>query len=319
MKYSKTLLLFVVLLILGAVAIVLQGPARRDRVREKALVFPDLDTKEVWSIRIRRPEGELLLSRREASGWVVGEAQHPADSEAVGNLLQGLVDLRETAVASTNPERQSLFKVDDEQGLTVRLASDEDRALAEFVVGSQGQDFFSGYLRLPGEDRVLLVSSNLKGVFGRSLEGWRDKEIVRVGRDEVTAVTIETDGVTLNLDRSAGGEWQVNGREADQKEVGDYLDRVASIRAVGFAEAEEEARAGLDQPVANIALSTGEKTIRITVGALKEGDNQHFLRTDRSEIVYLVGKYVADFLVRKEADFPLPPDEKKEEAPPGEG
>jgi hypothetical protein len=305
MPTRKILALSVILVVLAAAAFFVQGPGRRHKGGERAEVFPGLDPAAVASVTIARPEGTLVLSRAGEGEWRVGEEGYPGDGEAVGRALGDLGQLRLEAVASTNLEKKSLFGVDEEKGIALRLESSSGDPVAEFVVGDSGPDLFSGYLLKEGDDRVLLVSSNLRSVYGRPLSDWRDRKIVTLEAGEVTTVTIEKGEERFALERGEGDEWSMAGRPVDRRTVEDYLGRVVNLRAAGFPGA-EEAGSAFDERRATILLGTGEGSLLLTVGALEEESGLYAVRTDASDVVYLVSRYSADALLRGEGDFPPP-------------
>lgn len=63
-------------------------------------------------------------------------------------LLAKLAGVREGAVVSTNPAKQSVYETDAEKGTAVRLEGAGGKVLAAFVIGARGPDFASCYLRL---------------------------------------------------------------------------------------------------------------------------------------------------------------------------
>lgn len=308
MPTKKILILSVVLAVLAAAALFVQGPGRRHRGRERAEVFPGLDPAAVASVTIARPEGTLLLSRAGEGEWRaggVGEEGYPGDGEAVDRALGDLGRLRMEAVASTNLEKKSSFGVDEERGIGVRLESSSGDLLAEFVVGDGGPDFFSGYLLKEGGDRVLLVSSNLRSVYGRSLSEWRDRKIVTLEAGGIVTVTIERGEGRFTLEKGEDGEWSTAGRPVDRQAVKDYLEKLVNLRAAAFP-GPEEAKEAFDEKAATILLGTGEESLLLTVGALKEESGQYAVRTDASDVVYLVSRYSAEALLSGEGDFPPP-------------
>lgn len=311
MKTRTTLLLLAVLLVLGAVAVFVQGPARRDRPPDKAALLPGLQAKEVQIVRLGKDAGAVVLTR-DGARWVVGAERFPADAAAVEKLLAGLAEIKGASAVSTNPAKQAGYEVDEEKGLPLRLEAAGGKPVAELIIGKGGPDFTSCYLRRRGEDKVFLAAMDLRGVVSRPVSGWRDRAIVPFARDEITAVQVRIGGATLALARTAkDGTWQVNGRAAARESVEGHVDLIAGLRAVDFAAPAEEARAGFDWPVAVIALEAGTKKAVLTLGAKKEGASQSYLRRDGSPAIFLVSQYVAEALLKKDTDFPPPAPEKK--------
>jgi hypothetical protein len=310
MPTRKILLLSAILALLAGIAFFVQGPGKRHQAREPALLFPGFDAGRIGTVTVAGDGEPLSLTRDAGGGWSVGSAGtiFPADVEAVERALNNLKEARIDSVASTNVEKRPLFGVDEEEGVNLRLEDTAGAVLKEFVVGRQGPDTFSGYLLRGGEAEVLLVSPSLRGVFARGVGGWRDRKVVKLGREEVTGVVMRDGDELLTLIQEEAGEWKIEGRAADRQLVEDYLDRVVTLRASDFAAEGELPLAGLDEPSAEITLTAGEESLTIFIGALKEETRQRYLRAGSAGTVYLVSQYTTDSLLRKEGEFTPPPE-----------
>jgi hypothetical protein len=168
-----TLVLLGILVALGVVAFVVQGPCSSDRAREHAAVFPKLDPAEVRTLRAKLPGGGELLLAREGAGWVLGAGKEPADMVAVNRLLTDLAALQASAVVSKNAAKQSVYETDPAKGIAVRLEGAGAKLIAAFVVGKRGPDYASSYLRREDAKEVLLVSRDVRADLSRPAESWR--------------------------------------------------------------------------------------------------------------------------------------------------
>jgi hypothetical protein len=308
MPTRKILVLSVILALLAGVAFFVQGPGKRHQSREPATLFPGFDADRIATVTVAGGGEPLSLTREEGGGWSVAAVgtSFPADDEAIGKALDNLRAARLESVVSTNIEKRPLFGVDENEGVTLRLEDANGEVVTEFVIGRQGPDPFTGYLLRRGEEEVLLVSPSLGGVFARGVSGWRDRKIVKVGREAVTGVVIRDGDEVLTLTTEEAGEWNIEGRAADRQLVEDYLDRVVSLKASAFAAEGELPLAGLDEPSAAITLAAGEESLTLFLGAQKEEARQRYLRAGDDGTVYLVSRYTADSLLREEADFSPP-------------
>ncbi len=173
MSARLTLVLLALLVGLGAVAFVVQGPGSPDRTREHAMVFPGLAAGDVTLVRATRAAAEVLLTR-EGGEWKVGAAKETADANAVEVLLTNLAQARVGALVSTNAAKQSAYETDAGQGIAVRIEGPGGKDLASFIIGKRGPDFASCYLRREGKSEVLLVTPDLRMDFSRPVERWRE-------------------------------------------------------------------------------------------------------------------------------------------------
>lgn len=174
MSARTTLVLLAVLVVLGAVAFLVQGPCGVDRPRDKAAVFPTLTAGDVRVIRATTGAGAELLLSREGGPWRLGAAKEPADTAAADALLADLVRARTAAVVSTNAAKQTAYETDAGTGVSVRLESAAGKPVAAFVVGARGPDFDSCYLRREGAVEVLLVSPDFRTRLSKPADAWRE-------------------------------------------------------------------------------------------------------------------------------------------------
>jgi hypothetical protein len=161
-----------VLLVLGAVAIVAQGPCGAYRSREQAALLPGFVPADVAAVRIARPGAEVTL-RREGGAWLLGAGKEAADAGAVEALLKSLADARVAAVVSTNVAKQEAYETDGRRGVALRVDGPGGASIAAFVIGKRGPDFASCYLRREGKSDVLLVTPDLRLEVSRPAEAWR--------------------------------------------------------------------------------------------------------------------------------------------------
>ena len=188
MPLRKILFLSVVAALLAGVAFFVQGPGKRHQAREPALLFPGFDADRIGRVTVTGAGGSepLALQKGEVGGWTVaaGGKSFPADGEMIERALDDLKEARIESVVSTNVEKRPLFGVGEEAGTALLLEDAAGAVAAEFVIGRQGPDPFTGYFLRRGEEKVLLVSPSLRGVFTRGVDGWRDRRIVTVEREE---------------------------------------------------------------------------------------------------------------------------------------
>ncbi len=305
MHARKIAVLTAVFLVLGGLAVWLQGPGRRHKPGEAVTVFPSFDAAGAQGITVEGPGGSYALAR-EGEGWVVGEERNPADGDAVERFLEDLAVLEREAVASTSAEKHPLYGVDGERGTAVRVEGQGGDLLAAFTVGGQGPDPFSGYLVKEGDAQVLLVSSNLDALLGRGAEGWRERKIFTGDIAAVTAFSVRSEKGEVSLERRDDGTWTLEGRAVDPRSVEDYLDRLGRLRAAGFAGADEAVEDFYEDPFVEVTVMAGDETAALVVGALDEERGQRYLRSGDPPLHYLVSQYVAEDLSRGVADFPPP-------------
>lgn len=184
------------LYLLGAIALaagslLLERPDRSpDAATATRRFFAELAPAKVARIQVERLLDGVEL-RRAGDTWSVQSFETPlrkqvtsaesvphddrtttADGVKVGDALAALQQLTTTSLVSTNPEQQVKYQV-NQLGLQVRAFDADGALLASIVVGKQGPDFFSTYVRKNDEAKVYLTRESLAARFPTAIEYWR--------------------------------------------------------------------------------------------------------------------------------------------------
>ncbi len=220
-----------------AAALVLWGLAsvlrRGDDDIAGDFTFPDVGAVVIDTVLIQSPEDTILLGRPAgATEWQVN--RHPADRKAIDDLFHALTDTAMIVeLVASSPASHARMAVDSVQGKLVKLIAGP-RTVSEFYVGKRGPAFGSVYVRRVGEDDVFLLRGRFASVAGKNLEGWRDKNIVRINPDSIGGVTVTRGRKHYTLARR-DSTWFLNGRvPADSAAVRRMLERYRKLDASGF-------------------------------------------------------------------------------------
>lgn len=190
---GKKIFLFLFLVsVSGLVLYLLEDPFQDQFVSKKVPVF-NFKPDTIKKIEIEYLVDGLRLIR-EGEGWMIspmdsvlrqkiGEEKAPteekfaADAKKIGHLLDVFSGLDRGEAVSVNPENHGRFQV-TQMGLHVRLF-DEAKKIGEIVLGKQGPNFQSTYIRLGEEPQVYLVEEYLKAVVNSSLSYWKSEEVLK--------------------------------------------------------------------------------------------------------------------------------------------
>ena len=230
MKQKQLLLLLATLVVLLGLAY-LTGVFDRDA---STVEVPDvaIPTETLEQVRIDGPEQAWVL-QRQGDRWLLTQPmQARTDSAAVARFVQDLAGVELESIASVNPERYSRYGVDSTAAVVSATGAG---TTTQIVVGNQGPDFQSVYVRLDDDPRVYLTRTRLS--VPDDLDRWRDKTILTLAPSTVAAVTVEGPEHAFDVQRGPEG-WRVieQGTEtpADSAAVAQWLGRFASMRADGF-------------------------------------------------------------------------------------
>lgn len=310
-----------VLLALTAWAVTL----RKNELADDAVAqgeLPKISAQALDELEIRRPgpgEASTVRLSKVNSAWsLTAPLQAEADPKAVDMAIEKLTDLTVAAVAATEASSHKVLEVDDAQAIRV-IAKGNGKTLADLLIGaSRGGNTM---VREAGKTPVLAVAGAIKWSFNKELKDWRNRKIIDVKPEEVTEVTYKSKNGTFHLVKKDGNWALAPGSKAIKKfssnQVNTLVSSLATLSAAGFADPTlTDAAAGLDDKststvTVHIAPASKQpEVLTLRVGKANPNDENQFYLKGSKDIIYLVGKYIADRLTPKPVDLQEP--EKKE-------
>ena len=249
-----------------------------------ASLLEDLDETTVRSVRIVGPTQTVSLERSDGAWTVNGYA---ADSTAVIRLWSALEGAVVGGVVVNNPRNHARMGLSADSTWAVDFTLTAG-GITSLLVGKGGPIFPSGYMRLPDQDAVVVVSGDLRPALTRSLTDWRDKTILRVDTAAVVRVVLETDAGTHIAERS-DSVWSVDGEPANETTMRSVLGELANLVALGFVEDGEVFQQNRTRV---IAIGAAGDTLGAVVLTGEVG-NRH-ARTPGSDVVFEVASFRAD-------------------------
>ena len=334
MKKKNIVLLVLLALLVVWVAFEMRPREGVDKMKDQPLLFEALDADGAVRIEIKKGEETELLEKQ---GGVWTDAIHdgyPADPDGVENALKLVREMKLLDVASKSLEKKGLFDLDEEKGIEVKFfgtsspggaeggTGGREALLGHFTIGKRGPTYQTSYLLMPEEDRILLVSGNLKPAFDKGQRTWRSRKITKFEKDEVAAVRFEDpeQGEILLEKDAATDQWRV--REPEEAPfkgnlVDSTLRTLSSLTIHDFPDevGKPLPEYGLEPPERQITIYLTEgREVRILFGKEVEEKKQLYVKTDDSDYVYLLAAGMLRTLFRsldvlKEAPPAEPPAE----------
>ena len=248
-------------------------------------VFEGVTPAGVETIEITRSGATVTLARS-GEEWTANG--YPADTAVVARLLDGLAASTIGDLAATNPANHARMGVvpDSAIDLTFRAAG-RDRTL---MVGKSGRRFGTAYVRLPTEDDVYLLESDLRGQLARDLDGWRNRTMVTVDTAAVERLEVVRAGTSYSLERGDSVWTFAGGGETRASAVNGMLAELSRLVASGFV-AEGDSIAQLPLATTTRAYdASGAVLAEITIGA---GDGDRWARNGQDDYIYRVSSFRA--------------------------
>jgi len=311
----RRLCLFTALfIILAGLYWLLEGPEKNNASREPDTVLKGFSSANAGRITLTAPPADVTVLQRIDAGWQVSTAGqdtvYAADSSAVQKLLSNLAALKTGTVVSRNSKRHALYEVSPETGLLIEVADNAKRPLASLLIGKNGPNIFSTYVRAADSDAVYLVDGILKDKVSKTLNEWRDKNIFALEPGAIHAYTVAGD-TRLNLQKSSG-EWQAGDVEVSAEAVGRLLESFATLGAVDFAEGPLE-EFGLDKPLRIITAEIDNETQATLLFGSAANAFQQYAKTADSDTIYIIEKHLLSMLCPALEELKAPEEEPSAE------
>lgn len=278
MDPKRLLLLLGILVVLVGVSF-FSGAFERD---ERTISVPKLDIpgEEVTSLTLVLPDDSLVLVKSGSRWMLTSPVNDLSDSVTVANFLRDLSSVTIETAASYDSERWARYGVNGD-GVVLTASWEGDSQTV--IIGSQGPDYQSAYVRLPGDERVFVTHGRLAPA--RDLDRWRDKLILDIAAQDLASVSVHRPDGSYVVQRGPLG-WTLDDAPADSASVAVWLRRFASMRADGFYD---------ELPPVILQESSYELALQTTAGAtevirLIEYEDELALTTSAGETTYRLQK-----------------------------
>jgi len=221
-----------ILVVLGIAAyLVMQRPGEISRSAEADDVLVKIDSMAVNKLEITSETGEVTLEKQAGRWMLVNPIKYPADENTVASALAQAKSINLKGLVSSNPDKQSLFKVDSTA--TLVKVYEKGSESAAFRVGKPSSTFSETYVRLDNSNDVYLAEGILSSVFSRQPKEWRDKTIYKTDQTGITEVKLQHGDTTVNL-AFRDSLWFVDRDSAVQSNVTSFLSSLSNFQADEF-------------------------------------------------------------------------------------
>ena len=296
----------VLLAIAAALAVYLYYDSKREpgdeNKREK--VFAGLASDKIESVTVKSHGGDQTTVEKQGAEWRVTQ---PAAVAADGAELSGI---------TSNLASLEVQRVVDEQATDLRqYGLDPARIEVTFKFAGKDQKLLIGqktptgsdlYAKVPDKPRVFLVASYLESIFNKSTFDLRDKTILKIDREKVDRMDIETPERTVKVAKQ-GADWRLSSpvdARADFGAVEGIIGRLNTtpMKAITAAEATDLAQYGLDTPAATVRVMSGSAQAGLAIGK-SAGEGVVYAKDLSRPMVFTVESALFDELKKPADDF----------------
>jgi uncharacterized protein DUF4340 len=237
-----------------------------DKKQEK--VFADVKSDKIDQVTVKSAAGEKTTIQKQGNGWQVTQPEPTAADEAeVSGITSNLASLEVQRVVEEQPGDTKQFGLDPAR---IEVTFRQDGKTRTLLIGQKTPTGTDIYARVPDKPRVFLVSSFLESTFNKSPFDLRDKTILKIDREKVDRLEIETPDRTLKMAKH-GADWRIASpvdARADFGAVEGIIGRLNTtpMKAITSPNPTDLKEYGLDKPAATVRVTSGSAQAGLAVG-----------------------------------------------------
>ncbi|MGA8660161.1 MAG: DUF4340 domain-containing protein [Chthoniobacterales bacterium] len=309
MKFRTTLFLLAIAIGLGSMILVLSHQGISSREAQKNTYVVEVDRRKINGLKIENGDNEIELRRAGGSWTMIKPVQDRADSAAIDQLLTTLEFLRPEDTLADLGKGDKRKKKLREFGLAkskLRLKLEGKNVPGDLQFGNDAAVEGKGYLRVGGEESVLVVSNDLKDIISRKSDSFRDHRLTPFLTTEIDHAIFRSPGGEVELAREHDN-WQITRptkARASNDAVADTLNKINSASIADFIGNDKAIASGLDAPVRMVTLAAGDSRVEIDIGGSVQNDpSKIYVRLAGRPSVFLVDASLSSILDVKPNDL----------------
>jgi hypothetical protein len=278
-------------------------PSTGDEKKEDK-VFTDVQSDKIDQITIKSDKGDTTTAAKQGDTWQVTQpTAAPADEAEISGITSNLSSLTVSRVVDEQATDFKQYGLDPARIEVGFKAGGQDRKLLLGQKTPTGSDM---YARLPDSPRVFMVPSYVESTFDKSPFDLRDKTILKIDRDKVDHLEIDTPDHAVKVAKQ-GADWRITApvdARADFGAIEGLVGRLNTTQMKAITAADADANAlkeyGLDKPVATVHVTSGSAQAGLAIGK-SAGEGVVYAKDLSRPMVFTVESSLADEL-KKPAD-----------------
>ncbi|HKK99872.1 MAG TPA: DUF4340 domain-containing protein [Desulfotignum sp.] len=237
---------------------------KQDRTHYTLPDPPKVAADSVDRLVVQKPEDTIAFTRTE-QGWVVTDQAYPADDAAMRQMLDVITGLKFSALVSENQDLVR-YELDDGHCLDV-TAYDQNKALLSFKIGKTAPTFNHTFVMLENDPNVYHATDSFRQHFDKTVNGFRDKQVMSFAEASITGMTIEVRGKQTHLsgqksgsgsqDEAGTGFKYKDGSAPDPQTISNLLSTLSVLSCDRFVDDPDKQQLEKDTPDLTITLENG--------------------------------------------------------------
>jgi hypothetical protein len=305
----STIALLVVLIGLGGyIYFVTNKRTPGDSGPKKEQVFAGVEADKIEELKIKSEKGDVTSLKKNGDKWeIVSPQPLPASESDLIGLTSALGQMEVVRVVDENPTDLKEYGLEQPR-IEVDFKSRDGKPSGRIAFGDKTATGGNMYAKRNDDKRVFLVADFQDSSLNKSTFDLRDKTLIKIERDKVDSVTIDSGGKSVVLAKE-GSDWKLTrpvAARADFSAVDGLVGRIESAQ-MKSVESSEVAPAdlkkyGLDKPDVTVTLGQGSARAVLAFGG-KSGEDAVYARDLSKPAVATVDNSLAQDLKKPPEDF----------------
>jgi hypothetical protein len=267
-------------------------------------VFAGLASDKIERVTVKSANGEQTTLEKQGAEWrMIQPAAVAADGAELSGITSNLASLEVARVVDEQATDLKQYGLDPARiEVTFKFAGKDQKLL----IGQKTPTGGELYAKIPDKPRVFLVASYLETTFDKSTFDLRDKTILKIDREKVDRVEIETPDRTVKVAKQ-GADWRLSSpvdARADFGVIEGIIGRLNTtpMKAITAAEPTDLKEYGLDKPAATVRVMSGSAQAGLAIGT-SAGQGVVYAKDLSRPMVFTVESALFDELKKPADDF----------------
>ncbi|MBN2543230.1 DUF4340 domain-containing protein [bacterium] len=315
---KSTIIVIVIFLLLVGIYVLISLFSKGEKTSTVESDILDLDSLKVEYIELNTLLEKVVLEKK-GDMWMVTEpGEYEANADMVWKLISETVKGEVDDIISENPEKHALFEVDSLNGTRAVIRESGGKS-SEFIVGKMGPNYSTTYIREPGSDAVYLVEGRLSQFYKRNASSWRNKDIVKVDKNDIAQIVLLQPESSLKFVRQAVADtlpsvWIAEDLNtnatitADPQEIDRLLNSIANFKTNDFVPVSDTDSVSFDfaNPQFRVEVTLNDGSLIAFSGVPEDEEGNKFVvKRDDKDVLYSLYKGSTQRLFKSIDDFSM--------------
>jgi Domain of unknown function (DUF4340) len=272
--------------------------------KKQEKVFAGVLSDKIERVTVKSATGDQTTVEKQGTAWQVTQpAAAAADEAEISGITSNLASLEVQRVVDEQATDLKQYGLDPARiEVTFKFAGKDQKLL----IGQKTPTGSDIYAKVPDKPRVFLVASYLESTFNKGSFDLRDKTILKIDREKVDRMEIETPDQILKLAKQ-GGDWRLSSpvdARADFGAVEGIIGRLNTtpMKAITAADPPDLKEYGLDKPEATVRVTSGSAQAGLAIGK-SAGEGVVYAKDLSRPLVFTVESALFDELKKPADDF----------------